>query len=100
MGGDPHPAKALPVWAHCSTSWFRFAWRARRLDGAGESVRSAVIGWLASTPPMAAISLLVAEDREENRQLLVKLLTRWGFEVRSTVNGWRLSTSRKNGGHI
>jgi len=38
-------------------------------------------------PGQPAYRLLVAEDREENRQLLVKLLTGWGFDVRAACNG-------------
>jgi PAS domain S-box-containing protein len=38
-------------------------------------------------PGQPAYRLLVAEDREENRQLLVKLLAGWGFDVRAVGNG-------------
>ena len=38
-------------------------------------------------PGQPAYRLLVAEDHEENRQLLVKLLTQFGFEVRTAENG-------------
>ena len=38
-------------------------------------------------PGQPVYRLLVAEDHEENRQLLVKLLTQFGFEVRTAENG-------------
>ena len=37
--------------------------------------------------PGGPFRLLVVEDRQESRKLLVKLLTRLGFEVRSAANG-------------
>ncbi|MBM4430307.1 MAG: PAS domain S-box protein, partial [Chloroflexi bacterium] len=42
---------------------------------------------LGLAPGQPTYRLLVAEDREANRRLLVQLLTRLGFEVREAVNG-------------
>jgi CheY-like chemotaxis protein len=38
-------------------------------------------------PDQPAYRLLVVEDRETNRRLLVKLLEQWGFEVQEATNG-------------
>jgi CheY-like chemotaxis protein len=49
-----------------------------------KSVRPLVIGL---EPNQPRLRLLVTDDREESRQLLVKLLVSWGFDVRAAVNG-------------
>ncbi len=54
------------------------------LTGSGQPEKARVMGL---APGQPAYRLLVAEDHEENRQLLVKLLTQLGFEVRSAKNG-------------
>jgi two-component system sensor histidine kinase/response regulator len=54
------------------------------LAGLEQPEKARAIGLAPSQP---AYRLLVVEDREENRQLLVKLLTRFGFEVRTAENG-------------
>jgi signal transduction histidine kinase/DNA-binding response OmpR family regulator len=38
-------------------------------------------------PGQLPYRLLVAEDRDSNRELLVKVLTAWGFQVRAVRNG-------------
>jgi signal transduction histidine kinase/CheY-like chemotaxis protein len=54
------------------------------LSGLSRPDRSRVIGL---EPGQPTFRLLVAEDHEENRQLLVQLLTGWGFDVRAANNG-------------
>ena len=54
------------------------------LTGLERPVRSRAIEL---KPGQPVYRLLVAEDRKENRQLLVTLLTSWGFDVRAAANG-------------
>lgn len=51
---------------------------------AGQVVDQLIIGL---APDQPQYRILVVEDKWENRQLLVKILTRYGFEVREAENG-------------
>jgi PAS domain S-box-containing protein len=54
------------------------------LDGAPAPPQQRVIGLAPNQP---SYRLLIVEDRDENRQLLVKLLEPLGFEIRQAANG-------------
>lgn len=70
-----------------SGSTFRFTIQAIVVDEGAQPklvVRRTVIGLAAGQP---TYRILVVEDKPENRQILLKLLTSVGFEVREAING-------------
>jgi CheY-like chemotaxis protein len=86
MGGD---LAALSVEATGVGTLFELVLPVRRADAtalAGSKLpeKARAIGL---APDQPAYRLLVAEDHAESRQLLAKLLTQFGFEVRSVKNG-------------
>ena len=55
---------------------------------------------LSSKPGQATCRVLIADDIEDNRQLLAQLLAPVGFEVRLATNGAEAVEEFENGGPI
>jgi PAS domain S-box-containing protein len=82
MGGDIVVSSELG-----QGSLFKFDVRAGLADAAEVQAAQPTRRVLGLEPNQPIYRLLVAEDKETNRQLLVKLLEPLGFEVKEAVNG-------------
>ncbi|HSH02380.1 MAG TPA: PAS domain S-box protein [Anaerolineae bacterium] len=68
-------------------SLFKFALDLTPVDAAAVTILQPTRRAIGLQPDQPTYKLLIAEDRLENRKLLVQLLRPFGFEIREAVNG-------------
>jgi PAS domain S-box-containing protein len=91
MGGDITVSSDLGVGSHFS---FNVIVRSTKADE--KQIAQAKREVIGLVPGQPAYRLLVVEDQETNRRLLVKLLERLGFEIQEATNGQEAIDSWQN----